>query len=158
MICNVYRITSDDDATISTVYVDGGFVCFGLEDEYRAKKVVHETRIPAGVYRVEQRKVGGFHQRYSSRFADIHDGMLHIVGVPEFTNILIHCGNTDDDTSGCLLVGEGAITTPGNLSITSSTAAYKRLYPVLLEGVKSSEGLTIRFHDTDLTKWSLTWS
>ena len=32
--------------------------------------------------------------------------MLHITNVPNFEYILIHCGNTDEHTSGCLLVGD----------------------------------------------------
>ena len=52
----VDRFVSDDDSTISRVNVDGQFVCFGLEDEYRADKVPGETRIPAGTYRVTLRK------------------------------------------------------------------------------------------------------
>ncbi len=32
--------------------------------------------------------------------------MLHIQDVPGFTYILIHTGNTDEHTSGCLIVGE----------------------------------------------------
>ena len=104
----VARITSDDDATVSTINVDQRFVCFGLEDEYRADKVAGETRIPAGQYSVSLRTHGGFHDRYSERFADIHRGMLEVADVPGFSDILIHVGNTDEDTSGCLLVGMGA--------------------------------------------------
>jgi hypothetical protein len=32
--------------------------------------------------------------------------MLHLQDVPNFTYILIHAGNTDEHTSGCLIVGE----------------------------------------------------
>ena len=32
--------------------------------------------------------------------------MLHIQNVPNFSDILIHTGNTDEHTSGCLLLGE----------------------------------------------------
>lgn len=35
MIITVDRFNSDSDATLSKVSVDGRFVCFGLEDEYR---------------------------------------------------------------------------------------------------------------------------
>ena len=42
MIITVDRFKSDSDATISNVNVDGQFVCFGLEDEFRAEKVANE--------------------------------------------------------------------------------------------------------------------
>ena len=52
MLITVDRFKSDDDATLSKVDIDGQFVCFGLEDEYREDKVANETRIPAGRYRI----------------------------------------------------------------------------------------------------------
>ena len=48
----VERFTSDKDATISAIYLDDVFQCFGLEDEYREEKVASETRFPAGSYKV----------------------------------------------------------------------------------------------------------
>lgn len=144
----VDRFTSDSDTTISRVFVDGHYFCFGLEDEYRLKKVWSETRIPAGTYKIGVRDVGGFHDKYKKRFADIHNGMLHIMDVPDFEHILIHCGNKDDDTAGCLLVGDGAITTPGDMMITNSTDAYRRFYSQVIDAAKSGM-LEITFIDND---------
>ena len=47
----VERFTSDKDATISVIYLDDVFQCFGLEGEYREEKVASETLIPAGLYK-----------------------------------------------------------------------------------------------------------
>ena len=52
MEITVNRFISDNDTTISHINVDGKFICFGLEDEYRENKLVGETRIPAGKYKV----------------------------------------------------------------------------------------------------------
>ena len=81
------------------------FLAYTLEDEYREQKEFGETRIPDGKYQLGLRTVGGYNQKYSKRFTDIHVGMLHVLDVPNFEYILIHCGNTDEHTSGCLLVG-----------------------------------------------------
>jgi hypothetical protein len=69
---------------------------------------------------------------------------LHIQDVPNFTYILIHTGNSDEHTSGCLIVGE----TQQDLDISkdgfigSSTVAYKKMYAKvagqLLQGKKVS--------------------
>jgi hypothetical protein len=56
----VERFTSDKDATISTIYLDDVFQCFGHEDEYREEKVASETCIPTGSYKVGLRTTGGF--------------------------------------------------------------------------------------------------
>lgn len=148
MKIQVDRFVSDSDTTVSRVSVDGSFVCFGLEDEYRATKLVNETRIPAGRYRVLLRTAGKHHQQYKAQFPDIHRGMLHIQDVPGFDFILIHCGNTQADTSGCLLVGTGAATDENNMSISGSRAAYRRLYPQAA-GAAASGSLEIEFMDND---------
>ncbi len=144
----VDRFVSDDDTTLSIVSVDGKFVCFGLEDEYRPEKVIGETRIPAGNYRIGLRTEGGHHERYMSRFADIHKGMLHILDVPNFQWILIHCGNTDEDTAGCLLVGSQAVAEPGDMKIVNSTAAYRRFYPLVADAAENND-LSITVVDND---------
>lgn len=144
----VDRFTSDGDTTLSGVSIDGAFVCFGLEDEFRTIKVAGETRIPAGIYPVGLRTAGKHHQQYKQRFADLHRGVLHIQDVPGFEYVLIHCGNTQADTSGCLLVGTGAIAEPGNMSISRSVAAYRRLYPMVADAAAAGR-LRIEFFDND---------
>ncbi len=148
MIVTVDRFKSDADATISKVNVDGQFVCFGLEDEYRADKVASETRIPAGRFKVGVRKEGGFHARYTQRFPDMHRGMLHVLDVPGFEYILIHIGNTDDDTAGCLLVGLHADVDDGELRVSSSKLAYQNIYPMVIDVAERGE-LEIEYIDND---------
>lgn len=135
MIITVERFSDDGDATLSIIRVDGEFQCFGLEDEYRAEKLAGETRIPAGKYKVGLRTVGGFHSRYSNdkRFKSYHEGMLQVMEVPGFEYILIHVGNSDEDTAGCLLVGNGANT---NHTVQSSSNAYKELYKKVIDEAK----------------------
>lgn len=147
----VERFTSDKDATISIVYLDNVFQCFGLEDEYREDKVASETRIPAGSYKVGLRNTGGFNARYEQKFSDIHQGMLHVQDVPGFEFILIHVGNTDENTAGCLLVGTGARAAEGDMSIQSSRVAYKKLYSKVIEAAKQ-ENLEIEYFDRDRTE------
>lgn len=148
MIITVDRFISDNDTTISRVSVDEKFECFGLEDEYRRHKLVQETRIPAGTYLIAVRNVGGFHIRYAEQFPDMHKGMLHILNVPGFDFILIHCGNTQSDTSGCLLVGSDATTEAGNMSISKSRIAYQKLYQRVIDSAIAGE-LSIEFNDND---------
>ena len=111
----------------------------------REVKVYGETRIPKGTYQIEYRKEGGYHNKYSKRFPSIHRGMLEIRDVPNFTHILLHCGNTDDDTDGCLLVGNVVsqnITKDGFLG--QSTDCYKRIYPILADILDTQKHLSIK--------------
>lgn len=94
------RIRDNDDAP--WVYF-----CDTLEDPVRERindegqfywkgsfKIDHETAIPSGTYEVIV--------DFSTRFQKM---MCHILGVPDFTGIRIHSGETVKDTDGCLLVG-----------------------------------------------------
>ena len=123
------------------------FLAYTLEDEYRKEKKYGETRIPSGTYKLALRKTGGYHQKYSKRFSDIHMGMLQVTNVPGFEYILIHCGNTDEHTAGCLLVGDSQennqITKDG--FIGKSTPAYRRIYPRVAEAIDCGEQVTITY-------------
>lgn len=146
MELTVTRFASDTESTVSLIRLDGRFECFGLEDEHRKAKVPGETRIPAGTYKVGVRTVGGFHGRYSAKFPALHQGMLHILDVPNFEYVLIHIGNDDGDTAGCLLVGVGCVGQQGAMYISNSTGAYKALYPKVIDAAKRND-LTITFID-----------
>ena len=123
------------------------FLAYTLEDEHRDEKKYGETRIPNGTYKLGLRKEGGYHSKYSKRFSDFHIGMLHVLDVPGFEYILIHCGNTDEHTAGCLLVGDSQennqITKDG--FIGKSTQAYRRIYPRIAEAIDCGEKVTITY-------------
>lgn len=117
------------DITVSTIFIDGKFQCFGLENPYHVEKIPSRTRIPCGIYDVGLRSRGGKHQQYSKRFPDSHRGMLQIKNVPGFEYILIHIGNYYKDTDGCLLVGE-SVNRHGseNYMVGASRLAYVSFY------------------------------
>ena len=147
----VERFDRDKDATIRITYLDNVFQCFGLEDEYREEKVASETYIPTGSDKVGLRTTGGFHARYGQNFSDIHKGMLHVQDVPGFEFILIHVGNADENTAGCLLVGTGARAGESDMSIQSSRMNYKKLYSKVIKTAKE-ENLEIEYFDRDRTE------
>lgn len=67
---------------------------FTLENPLRDTPI--DSLIPAGVYRLKP---------YTSpRWPDVYE----IVGVPGRTSILIHWGNFETDTTGCVIVGLAA--------------------------------------------------
>jgi hypothetical protein len=90
----VLRDKGQDGFTTGTLFIDGVFRCFTLEDELREVKIKHETAIPAGTYPVEITQ--------SARF---NKALPILLNVPGFEGIRIHAGNTCEDTSGCVLVG-----------------------------------------------------
>ncbi len=121
--------------------------CFTLEDLSRVVKLPNETCVPAGRYELKLRTFGRLFETYRLRHPWNEPGMLWLQSVPQFTDVLIHCGSTDRDTSGCLLLGDGAdVHRP---SISNSLPAYERVYkrvtPALLGGQRCYINIRERF-------------
>lgn len=144
------RFSGEDESTLGLLFAVSEigfkrFLCFTLEDQFNDPKVPGETRIPEGRYKIELRTEGGMHERYSDRFGSLHKGMLWLQDVPDFTFVYIHYGNYDDETEGCILVGDGA---QSNLiedgMVTSSVAAYKRLYREIVGAVADGLWLDVK--------------
>ena len=154
MKLEILRVSSDVDSSSGLVFdITNGrkFLCYSLEDEYRNDKVMHETRVPAGTYQIQLRKVGGFNGRYAKKYGDFHKGMLHVQDVPGFEYILIHTGNTDEHTSGCLIVGDSQENNQllKNGFIGKSVQAYKRIYTPIATALENGEEVTITYVDYD---------
>lgn len=148
MKLKLIRYSSGLESTLGLLFVDDEFSCYTLEDQANARKIMHETRIPAGSYKITLRTEGGFHANYLKKFKNIHKGMLWIRNVPGFEYILIHVGNTDLDSSGCILVGDSATQNiTGRGSIASSVNAYIRFYPIVAAALISGEDVTIEIVD-----------
>jgi hypothetical protein len=99
-----------DTYTIGTLYIDGVRFCDTIEDTDRGLtqdmsiaeilpiKVMHRTAIPTGTYNV------------IVNWSPSKKRMLpRLLDVPGFDGILIHRGNTADDSSGCIIVGENKV-------------------------------------------------
>lgn len=156
------RIASDEESTLGKLSLedaDGGgraFLAYVCEDEHRDEKVPGETRIPSSAgrapYRLALKRIGDsrFDARYTQKFGRaFHKGMIQLLDVPGFSEILIHTGNTEGDTAGCLLAGTGwARDGRGHYMVTNSVAAYRRLYPLIAEAI-ASEIVTLEIRDLD---------
>lgn len=89
------RETFTIHSTGGRLLVDNRFSCYTLEDAYRPIKIKGETCIPYGRYEIAM--------MWSDRFKIVLPYLLY---VPNFDSIMIHPGNTDQNTHGCLLVGK----------------------------------------------------
>ena len=131
MELEVLRFSSEADSSSGLLFeltdIGRRFLCYTLEDERRAFKV------------------------RGKKYPGLHRGMLHIVDVPNFEYILIHTGNTDEHTSGCLIVGdaqENNQVLPDGF-VGKSVNAYKRIYPTIAKAIANGEDVTIKYTDYD---------
>ena len=154
MKLNVIRHQFGKDATNGMLFIDGVFECYTLEDEVRDVKVMSETAIPLGTYEIKFRNIGGFDTKYKARYGTtFHKGMLELQDVPNFKYILIHTGNTDESTAGCLLLGE----TQQDLDkgkdgfVGGSGDAYKKMYPKVRDALLNGEKVTIEYSNINFS-------
>lgn len=103
--------------TVGHLYIDGKYFCDTMEDkdrglldsmslaEIKSKKIPSETAIPRGTYKVTLDVVS---PKYSKKdfYIKVCNGKVpRLLNVKGFEGILIHAGNTEKDSAGCLLVG-----------------------------------------------------
>lgn len=155
----VKRFADNGKASLGVLFVNGVFECFTVEDEERAEKVKGETRVPEGIYKIALRSEGGYHNKYKERYADMHKGMLCIYNAKNwkietkemsFQYILIHTGNTEKHTAGCLLVNDAV--SGKTFSGSSSRDAYVDLYPKVAQAILDGENVTIEYQDIEIGK------
>ena len=150
----VERVASDIDTTIGMLWINGIFRAFTCEDEFRVEKVDGETRIPSGVYEIELRNNTPMSNRYRRRFGSWHEGMIWIIDVPNFEYVYIHVGNTDNDSSGCILVGYGAMARRAEgMNVQQSRSAYIEIAKDIFAAHKSGEQVYITIVDRDRKDW-----
>lgn len=145
MHLQLMRISTGAESTSGSLYIDGEFACFVLEDTKRIKKVAGETRIPDGLYRIDLRQEGGLNRKYAERYGNMHHGMLWLQDVPGFEWVYIHTGNKRGHTEGCLLVGDSLNNNQlVDGFVGKSRDAYQRIYPKIADAIESGEKVTIR--------------
>lgn len=138
--------------TIGELYVDGKFFSNTLEDTDRglddsmslAKikelKKPSITAIPKGTYEITLDVIS---PRFCTKtfYKQVCNGKLpRLLNVKGFEGILIHAGNTDKDTDGCLLVGM-------NLEkgkVLKSQETFKGLYKLLKDKYDKGKKITIK--------------
>ena len=113
----VFRQSFKKLSTRGQMYLNGVFKGYTLEDEVRGDiyKIKHHTAIAAGEYHVVKHS--------SKKFPKA----LRIENVDDFVGILIHAGNTEKHTSGCILLGKTKSEGVDSDTIGSSTAVTKAL-------------------------------
>lgn len=116
MKLKLVRNKSKGNSTLGSLYIDGIFQCYTLEDVERPVKIAGETAIPKGTYKIVI--------NMSNRFKII---MPLLLDVPGFLGVRIHSGNTHKDTEGCILVGTSKVDQDIGGTVVNSRTAFKEL-------------------------------
>lgn len=111
---SLIRYTRTDEAILGSLYLNGAFICYTLENAAKA--------ITCGMYAVQNSKSPKFKRELP---------LLYNAQVPASRGIRIHRGNTAKDSQGCVLVGMDQHGTAPNTS------------PLLLESANAETMVTM---------------
>ena len=134
------RVAKRDTYTIGKLFIDGKYFCDTIEDKDRGLKqsmplpaiknikVQNETAIPTGTYTVVLNTVS---PRFGSKefYQKNADGgkLPRLLNVPGFEGVLIHVGNTAEDSAGCIIVGQNKKVG----TVLNSKETFIKLYKIL---------------------------
>lgn len=153
-LLRVGRYIFKPDWTISHLYINNISTYYGVEDELRVVKVKGETAVDYGVYKLGTRHSPQFSKEYY--YSEIKNKLIHkseyillkdkedykeheliwIKDTPRHEYVLIHWGNTDDDTAGCYIIGDRIIHINGQDGVGNSRNTYKAFYQKVFTLIK----------------------
>lgn len=152
MVLKLYRKYKKQSYTIGNLYINNTFFSNTLEDTDRGLddsmssvkikelKIPSITAIPKGTYKITL-DIHSYKFGKQSFYRNLCEGKLpRLLDVKGFEGILIHAGNTNKDTSGCILVGMNTI----KGQVTNSREYFKKLYVQLKEAKDNGEELIIK--------------
>lgn len=138
--------------TISNLLIDGKWFCNILEDTDRnldssmsISKILEIkkpsiTAIPKGTYEITLDVVSPKYSKVQF-YKEVCNGKVpRLLNVKGFEGILIHAGNTDKDSAGCLLVGVNKV----KGQVINSRETFKELYRLLKDKHDKGEKITIK--------------
>lgn len=137
------RVAKKSSYTIGKMYINGTYFCDTLEDTDRgiannmsstlikSKKVYSKTAIPTGTYKIVL--------NVSPKFKRI---LPRLIDVPGFDGVLIHRGNTAEDTAGCILVGENKVVG----KVINSTQYELKIVKLIQQALDRHESITISIY------------
>lgn len=147
------RIAKKDKYTIGHLYIGNKYFCDTLEDpdrgltstmnltEIKAKKIKGDTAIPTGTYKITLDVVSPKYSNFNKYpYVKFCGGkMPRLLNIPGYEGVLIHAGNTQKDTEGCLLVGLNKVVG----KVINSQVTWKKLYEILQKD-KNNLSITIK--------------
>lgn len=147
------RIAKKDKYTIGHLYIGNKYFCDTLEDpdrgltstmnltEIKSKKIKGDTAIPTGTYKITLDIASPKYSNFSKYpYVKFCGGkMPRLLNIPGYEGVLIHAGNTQKDTEGCLLVGSNKVVG----KVINSQVTWKKLYEILQKD-KNNLSITIK--------------
>lgn len=139
MNIKIKRVAKKPTYTIGKLYINDEYFCDTIEDKDRGlsksmsiedikkKKVYAETAIPTGSYEVTTNIVSPKYSKKPTYMKMCGGRVPRILDVPGFDGVLIHTGNTQKDSMGCIIVGMNKVVG----KVVNSIETFKKLFPII---------------------------
>ena len=144
------RVACKPNYSIGKLYINGQYFCDTIEDtdrgldnsmteqEIRSLKIPSETAIPTGTYNITL-NVQSPKFKSKAAYAFCQGYLPRLLNVKGFDGVLIHIGNTQNASAGCILVGQNKVVG----QVINSTVTFQKLYAVLDTANKKGEKISI---------------
>lgn len=139
MNIKIKRVAKKPTYTIGKLYINDEYFCDTIEDKDRGlnksmsiedikkKKVYAETAIPTGSYEVTTNIVSPKYSKKPTYMKMCGGRVPRILDVPGFDGVLIHTGNTQKDSMGCIIIGMNKVVG----KVVNSIETFKKLFPII---------------------------
>lgn len=146
----IKRLYKKSDYTIGDLYINNQWFCNTLEDVDRGlknsdplstvlqNKRFGNTAIPTGTYEITLDEVSHKFSKVE-KYKTIQGKLPRLYDVPGFEGVLIHIGNTNKDTEGCILVGKNKL----KGRVCESTDTFFKLYKTIQDAHNKGEKITL---------------
>lgn len=148
----IVRKWKKENYTIGKLYLDGVPFCETLEDRDRGLsnsmplesiktiKKSADTAIPTGTYKVRMDIISPKYSKKDWYVKNCHQSrMPRLENVPGYEGVLIHPGNSSEDTEGCILVGKNKM----KGMVVNSKETFLLLYSKMYAAYKRGEKIVI---------------
>ena len=123
------RLYYGDDCTLGVLSIDNELLCFTLENPWKDNQP-YISCIPEGDYQCRPHNGSKYKETWEVQDVDGRSA------------ILIHIGNTEEDTKGCILPGITKGSLNGERAVLGSRIAMEKLRDII--GLKTHFVLSIR--------------
>ena len=122
-VLTLNRLPEIEDGTFGTLRTEKGYFCLTLEPNWKDNKT-DISCIPKGEYICKRHD--------SPKYGQV----FQVCDVPNRENILIHKGNIESHTKGCIILGENFGVLNDKIAILSSGDAYAEFTHILRDDLE----------------------
>ena len=135
------RLCLTQNSTCGNLFINDELQCWTLEEPFADG--LHGSCIQAGTYQIEMGPSPKFLGSKDPWERAQGQSIPHVLNVPSRSSILIHWGNTAQDTEGCILVG----LSHHDDFIGQSRDAFTELKQKLTDAIANGETISIIVED-----------